>query len=57
MNQGAYDFQVFNVCVITQTNGTLSDECHIVAAIEKEDVMMAVRWYYRESEILAIIFN
>ena len=53
------DLEIYDVAVIYRIspNGGLAEECHIVAAVEKEDVITAVKHYYRESEILAIVFH
>ena len=59
MNPFPLDLETYDVAVVYKIspNGDLAEECHIVAAVEKEDVIIAVKHYYRESEILAIIFH
>ena len=59
MNPNPFPLEIYDVAVIYRIspNGGLAEECHIVAAVEKEDVITAVKHYYRESEILAIVFH
>ena len=56
-NQPQLDLQIYDVTVIYSVGSGYEECCHMVAAIEKEEVVTALQWYYKDAKSLVIVFT
>jgi len=49
--------EIFDVTVIYPVGDSYEECCHMVAALEKEEVVTALQWYYKDAKSLVIVFT
>jgi len=52
-----YNLEMYDVTVVYSVGNGYEECCHVVAAIEKQGVIDALQWYYKDAKNIVIIFT